>query len=136
MPIARETLDIYAPLAHRLGVYTIKWELEDLALRYIDPEGYYDLVHKVGMKRAEREKLIAQVTQQLKAQLRKTGIKCEIDGRPKHFYSIYNKMKTQNKTFDQINDLIAIRVLVNTAAGLLFRPGRGAYPLASGAGAV
>jgi GTP pyrophosphokinase len=114
LPIARETLDIYAPLAHRLGVYTIKWELEDLALRYIDPQGYYDLVQKVGMKRAEREKLIAQVTQQLKAQLRLAGIQCEIDGRPKHFYSIYRKMKTQNKTFDQINDLIAIRVIVNT----------------------
>ncbi len=114
VPIARETLDIYAPLAHRLGVYTIKWELEDLSLRYIDPQGYYDLVQKVGMKRAEREKLIAQVTQQLKAQLRLAGIQCEIDGRPKHFYSIYRKMKTQNKTFDQINDLIAIRVIVNT----------------------
>lgn len=114
VPIARETLDIYAPLAHRLGVYTIKWELEDLALRYIDPQGYYDLVQKVGMKRAEREKLIAHVTQQLKAQLRLAGIQCEIDGRPKHFYSIYRKMKMQNKAFDQINDLIAIRVIVNT----------------------
>ncbi len=114
VPIARETLDIYAPLAHRLGVYTIKWELEDLSLRYIDPDGYYDLVAKVGMRREEREKLIASVTQQLQDSLRKTGIKAEIEGRPKHFYSIYKKMKSQNKTFDQINDLIAIRVLVNT----------------------
>ena len=114
VPIARETLDIYAPLAHRLGVYTIKWELEDLALRYIDPDGYYDLVAKVGMRREEREKLIASVTRQLQDSLRKTGIKAEIEGRPKHFYSIYKKMKSQNKTFDQINDLIAIRVLVNT----------------------
>ena len=112
--ISRETLDIYAPLAHRLGVYTIKWELEDLALRYIDPDGYYDLVAKVGMRREEREKLIASVTRQLQDSLRKTGIKAEIEGRPKHFYSIYKKMKSQNKTFDQINDLIAIRVLVNT----------------------
>ena len=112
--IARETLDIYAPLAHRLGEYTIKWELEDLALRYIDPDGYYDLVAKVGMRREEREKLIASVTRQLQDSLRKTGIKAEIEGRPKHFYSIYKKMKSQNKTFDQINDLIAIRVLVNT----------------------
>ena len=112
--IAQETLDIYAPLAHRLGIYTVKWELEDLSLRYLDPEGYYDLVRKVGMKRAEREQLIAQVTQQLRTQLRQAGIKAEIDGRPKHFYSIYRKMKTQNKTFDQINDLIAVRVLVNT----------------------
>ena len=114
VPIARETLDIYAPLAHRLGVYTIKWELEDLSLRYIDPDGYYDLVAKVGMRREEREKLIASVTRQLQDSLRKTGIKAEIEGRPKHFYSIYKKMKSQNKTFDQINDLIAIRVLVNT----------------------
>lgn len=114
IPIARETLDIYAPLAHRLGVYTIKWELEDLSLRYLDPDGYYDLVAKVGMRREERERLIASVTQQLQDKLRKAGVKAEIDGRPKHFYSIYKKMKSQNKTFDQINDLIAIRVIVNT----------------------
>ena len=115
VPIARETLDIYAPLAHRLGVYTIKWELEDLSLRYIDPEGFYDLVRLVGMKRDERERLVAQVTQELKTHLHEVGIhKCEIDGRPKHLYSIYRKMKSQNKTFDQIHDLIAVRVLVNT----------------------
>ena len=114
VPIARETLDIYAPLAHRLGVYTIKWELEDLSLRYLDPEGYYELVRLVGMKREEREQLIAQVTQELKGRLSEAGIKCEIDGRPKHFYSIYKKMKNQQKTFDQIMDLIAVRVLVNT----------------------
>ena len=114
VPLARETLDIYAPLAHRLGVYTIKWELEDLSLRYLDPEGYYELVRLVGMKREEREQLIAQVTQELKGRLSEQGIKCEIDGRPKHFYSIYKKMKTQNKSFDQIMDLIAVRVLVNT----------------------
>ena len=81
----------------------------------LDPDGYYDLVAKVGMRREEREKLIASVTQQLQDSLRKTGIKAEIEGRPKHFYSIYKKMKSQNKTFDQINDLIAIRVLVNTS---------------------
>ncbi len=113
--IAQETLDIYAPLAHRLGVYTIKWELEDLSLRYLDPDAFYELVRLVGMKRAEREQLIAQVTQELKTKLYEAGIhKCEIDGRPKHFYSIYKKMKNQNKTFDQINDLLAVRVLVNT----------------------
>lgn len=120
IPIARETLDIYAPLAHRMGVYTVKWELEDLALRYIDPEGYYELVRLVGMKREEREQLISEVSQQLGARLREAGIKAEITGRPKHFYSIYKKMKSQNKTFDQINDLIAIRVLVNTQQDCYF----------------
>ena len=120
IPIARETLDIYAPLAHRMGVYTIKWELEDLSLRYIDPEGYYDLVQKVGMRRDERERLIAQVSQQLSLKLREAGIKAEIVGRPKHFYSIYKKMKNQNKTFDQINDLIAMRVLVHSPQDCYF----------------
>ncbi len=120
IPIARETLDIYAPLAHRMGVYTIKWELEDLALRYIDPEGYHELVRLVGMKREERERLIADVSQQLSVRLREAGIKAEITGRPKHFYSIYKKMKNQNKTFDQINDLIALRVLVNTQQDCYF----------------
>ena len=123
VPIARETLDIYAPLAHRLGVYAVKWELEDLSLRYIDPDGYYELVRLVGMKREEREQLIAQVTQELKARLNEAGITCEIDGRPKHFYSIYKKMKTQNKSFDQINDLIAVRVLVNTKQDCYFALG-------------
>lgn len=123
VPIARETLDIYAPLAHRLGVYTVKWELEDLSLRYIDPEGYYELVRLVGMKREEREQLIAQVTQELKSRLSEAGIKCEIDGRPKHFYSIYKKMKSQNKAFDQIMDLIAVRVLVNTKQDCYFALG-------------
>ena len=120
IPIARETLDIYAPLAHRMGVYTIKWELEDLSLRYIDPEAYQELVRLVGMKREERERLIADVSQQLGVRLREAGIKAEITGRPKHFYSIYKKMKSQNKTFDQINDLIALRVLVNTQQDCYF----------------
>ena len=120
IPIARETLDIYAPLAHRMGVYTVKWELEDLALRYIDPDAYYELVRLVGMKREERERMIAEVSAQLSAKLREFGIRAEITGRPKHFYSIYKKMKNQNKTFDQINDLIAIRVLVNTQQDCYF----------------
>ena len=116
----RETLDIYAPLAHRMGVYAVKWELEDLALRYIDPEGYQELVRQVGMTREERERLIADVTQQLSSRLREAGIKAEINGRPKHFYSIYKKMKSQNKTIDQIHDLIAVRVLVNTQQDCYF----------------
>ena len=112
--IARETLDVYAPLCHRLGMSTLKWEMEDLALRYIDPAGYYDLVEKVGQKRREREHAIQVVITALKEQLDQAGIRCEIAGRPKHFYSIYRKIKTQGKTFDQIYDLIAVRVLVET----------------------
>ena len=112
--IARETLDIYAPLAHRLGVYAIKQELEDLSLRYLDPVGYQDLVKKVGMKRAERQENIRLVIQELSAKLDEQHIRYDIDGRPKHFYSIYRKMVLQNKPFDQIYDLIAIRVLVDS----------------------
>ena len=112
--IARETLDIYAPLAHRLGVYAIKQELEDLSLRYIDPAGYQNLVQKVGMKRAEREENIRTVIAELSEKLDEAHMHYDIDGRPKHFYSIYRKMVLQNKAFDQIYDLIAIRVLVDT----------------------
>ena len=114
VPIARETLDVYAPLCHRLGIFAIKWELEDLSLRYIDPEGYYQLVELVGSKRAEREHVVDLVISSLQEQLKKDGIKGEVTGRPKHFYSIYHKMKSQNKTFDQIHDLFAVRVLVDT----------------------
>ena len=112
--IARETLDIYAPLAHRLGVYGIKQELEDLSLRYIDPEGYQDVAKKVGMKRAEREENIKLVISELSQKLDEQGLHYDIDGRPKHLYSIYRKMVIQNKPFDQIFDLIAIRVIVDT----------------------
>ncbi|MGI6695288.1 MAG: RelA/SpoT family protein [Christensenellales bacterium] len=113
--IARETLDIYAPIAHRLGVYTIKQEIEDLALRYIDPQGYRDVATKVGQKRIEREEQIKTIITTLGEKLDEMGLQgYEIDGRPKHLYSIYRKMVIQNKTFDQIYDLIAIRVLVDT----------------------
>ncbi len=112
--IARETLDIYAPLAHRLGVYKIKAELEDLSLRYIDPEGYQDVARKVGIRRAEREDNIKLVIDELSQKLSSTGMKFEVVGRPKHLYSIYRKMVIQNKPFDQIYDLIAIRVIVDT----------------------
>ena len=112
--IAQETLDIYAPLAHRLGVYKIKQELEDLCLRYLDPEGYQNLIIKVGMKRAEREENIRQVIAALSDKLKEMHLRFEIDGRPKHFYSIYRKMVLQHKPFEQIFDLIAIRVLVDS----------------------
>lgn len=111
---AKETLEIYAPIAHRLGIYKIKWEMEDLALRYIDPEGYYDLVDKVAKKRKEREEYINYVIETLKKKNKEMGIDAQIEGRPKNFYSIYKKMFHQNKTFDQIFDLTAIRVIVDT----------------------
>ena len=112
--IAQETLDIYAPLAHRLGVYKIKQELEDLCLRYLDPEGYQNLIIKVGMRRAEREESIRVVMSLLSEKLEEYKMHFEIAGRPKHFYSIYRKMVLQHKPFEQIFDLIAIRVLVDS----------------------
>ncbi|HSK67905.1 MAG TPA: bifunctional (p)ppGpp synthetase/guanosine-3',5'-bis(diphosphate) 3'-pyrophosphohydrolase, partial [Candidatus Limnocylindria bacterium] len=115
LPTARETLDIYAPIAHRLGVYTIKAELEDLSLRFIDPQGYKDVATKVGQKRIEREAQIRTIIQTLTDKLKEMEVEnFEIEGRPKHLYSIYRKMVIQNRTFDQIYDLIAIRVLVDT----------------------
>lgn len=111
---AKETLEIYAPIAHRLGIYKIKWEMEDLALRYIDPKGYYDLVEKVAKKRKEREEYINYVIETLKNKNLEMGIEAQIEGRPKNFYSIYKKMVQQNKTFEQIFDLTAIRVIVDT----------------------
>ena len=97
---AKETLDIYAPLAHRLGISKIKWELEDLALRYMNPNQYYDLVRKVAEKRDEREEYITKIINELKEKLQNTGIKADIAGRPKHFYSIYRKMVVKNKTIE------------------------------------
>jgi len=111
---ALETLEIYAPIAHRLGISRIKWELEDLCLRYIDPEGYYDLVQKVAQKREDREKFINKVIGMLKEKLEDFHIKNEISGRPKHFYSIYKKMIHQNKLFDEIFDFLAVRIIVDT----------------------
>lgn len=131
--IARETLDIYAPLAHRLGVYTIKAELEDLSLRYIDPEGYQDVARKVGMKRAEREENIKIVIEELSQKLKDLGMHFEVAGRPKHLYSIYRKMVIQNKPFDQIYDLIAHPRAGGYRAGLLHGAGRVPYAVDAGA---
>ncbi|HOO62146.1 MAG TPA: bifunctional (p)ppGpp synthetase/guanosine-3',5'-bis(diphosphate) 3'-pyrophosphohydrolase, partial [Bacillota bacterium] len=113
---ALETRDIYAPLAHRLGIYKIKWELEDLCLRYIDKDAYYELVGSISQKRSEREKFLASVVAELQERISAMGIEAEIEGRPKHFYSIYNKMKTQGKNLDQIYDLFACRIIVGTVS--------------------
>lgn len=112
--IAHETLDIYAPLAHRLGINSIKSELEDLSFKYIDPEAFHDVAQKVGLRRTEREENIRMVISELSEKLDALHMRYEMDGRPKHLYSIYKKMKEQGKTFDQIYDLIAVRVLVDT----------------------
>ena len=111
---AKETIEVYAPLANRLGINSIKWELEDLCLRYLDPESYYDLVDRVSMRRQERMEAIDHIIDKLRKALDDANIKADITGRPKHFYSIYKKMKEKGLSFEQIYDLIAVRVLVNT----------------------
>ncbi|HVO23403.1 MAG TPA: bifunctional (p)ppGpp synthetase/guanosine-3',5'-bis(diphosphate) 3'-pyrophosphohydrolase [Candidatus Margulisiibacteriota bacterium] len=112
--IAQETLDIYAPLAHRLGIYWMKSELEDNSLRYLHPEVYYQLKRNVAKKKAERERYIKEVIGILSKRLDENDIEAEITGRPKHFYSIYQKMQAQNLLYDQIYDLVAFRVIVGT----------------------
>lgn len=111
--IAQETLEIYSPIADRLGIIKLKWELEDLSLRYIEPEVYFDLVDRISMKKQERIEYIDEIVDEISEDLDKRGISYEIGGRPKHFYSIYRKMKKKNKDLDEIYDLIAIRILVN-----------------------
>ncbi|HSQ90355.1 bifunctional (p)ppGpp synthetase/guanosine-3',5'-bis(diphosphate) 3'-pyrophosphohydrolase [Romboutsia sp.] len=111
---AKETLEIYGGIANRLGISMIKWELEDLALRYIDPEGYYDLVEKVAKKRSQREAYIENVLNILNEKFEGVHIACNVYGRPKHFYSIYSKMKNKNKDFEEIYDLTAVRIIVDT----------------------
>ncbi len=111
---AYETLEIYAPLAHRLGMFKIKWELEDLSLKYIDPVSYSDIAKKVAQKRTEREQYVGSLIETLQNKLNDAGIQAEVEGRPKSFYSIYRKMYLQNKEFGQIYDIIALRVIVQT----------------------
>lgn len=112
--IAQETLDIYAPLSHRLGIAWIKSELEDLALKYLHPEVYYQLKRNVAKKKSDREKYIDEVNSIITKKLEGEGIEAEVSGRPKHFYSIYQKMESQNLLYDQIYDLVAFRILVDT----------------------
>jgi GTP pyrophosphokinase len=114
LAIARETLQVYAPLANRLGIYSIKWELEDLAFLYTEPQAYFELVEGIKSKREEREKFIDDIIIELQKKLKQVNIQAEVYGRPKHLYSIYKKMQRDNKTLDQIYDLFALRIIVNS----------------------
>ena len=111
---ARETMDIYAPLAQRLGISKIKVELDDLALKYLEPEVYYDLVEKVALRKSAREAFVQSIVKDVSEKLKEVGIKAQINGRAKHFFSIYKKMVNQEKTIDQIYDLFAVRIIVDT----------------------
>jgi GTP pyrophosphokinase len=110
--IAQQTLDIFAPLANRLGIWQIKWELEDLAFRYVNPEKYREIAENLAERRQDRERQIQQIIQRLQTILRENGIKAEISGRPKHIYSIYKKMAEKGKTFEMVRDLRAVRCIV------------------------
>ena len=112
--IARETLDIYSPIAERLGISKIKIELDDLSLKYLEPEVYYDLAEKIATRKSVREKYIQSIVDEVSEHIRNAGIEAHVDGRVKHFFSIYKKMKNQNKTIDQIYDLFAVRIIVET----------------------
>ena len=111
---ARETMDIYAPIAQRLGISKIKVELDDLSLKYLEPEVYYDLVEKIALKKGERQAFVEHIVEDVKSHIEAAGIKAQIDGRAKHFFSIYKKMVNQQKTLDQIYDLFAVRIIVDT----------------------
>ena len=111
---ARETMDIYAPIAQRLGISKIKIELDDLSLKYLESDAYYDLVEKIALRKSLRDEYVQGLVEEVKSHIEKAGIKAEISGRAKHFFSIYKKMVNQDKTLDQIYDLFAIRIIVDS----------------------
>ncbi len=111
---ARETMDIYAPIAQRLGISKVKVELDDLSLKYLQPEAYYDLVHQINQKREERQRFVNGIVEDVKKHIDDAGIEAQVNGRIKHFFSIYKKMVNQDKTLDQIYDLFAVRIIVET----------------------
>ncbi len=111
---ATETMELYAPLANRLGMYSMKWELEDLSFKYLYPEDYREIVEGLDKKREERLTFIEKIMEEIRKQLKVGHIEAEITGRAKHLYSIYRKMKRDNKTLDQIYDLFALRIIVNS----------------------
>jgi GTP pyrophosphokinase len=114
--IAQETIEIYAPLAHRLGIGIVKWELEDLSFKHLEPDAYRQIEQEIGLKRAEREAYIDTVSRPIVEKLREAGIQAEVSGRAKHFYSIYKKMRSRDKSMSEMYDLLAIRVVVPTIA--------------------
>ena len=111
---ALETMEIYAPLAHRLGMYSMKWEIEDISLMYLDPVGYKEIASQIAQKREEREEALEEIKKTIGEKIKDAGIEAVIDGRVKHFYSIYRKMYSKNKAIDAIYDLFAVRVIVNS----------------------
>ncbi len=122
--IAQETLDVYAPLAHRFGLARVRWELEDLSLKYLEPSIYQKIRDQIDMKRRQREDYIEEFKEPIEARLNQQAIKAEITGRPKNFYSIYNKMKSRHKPFEEIYDLMAVRIIVETVQECYFTLGQ------------
>ena len=111
---AKETMDIYAPIAQRLGISKIKTELDDLALKYSQPEVFFDLVNQINDRKMEREEFVQQIVEEVQAHMENAGIEAEVSGRVKHFFSIYKKMVNQDKTVDQVYDLFAVRIIVQS----------------------
>ena len=111
---ARETMEIYAPIAHRLGISKIKVELDDLSLKYLQPDVYYDLAEKISLGKDAREEFVKSIVDEVSTHMKEAGIEAKVDGRVKHFFSIYRKMVNQHKTLDQIYDLFAVRIIVDT----------------------